>query len=81
MKYGFVSSFANETIPICLLSAKTFSYDTTKLATMRVHLERTHSDKKNNDVEYFEILKQRLRSQLNLNTFFYHLLALILKEN
>ncbi|XP_023233556.1 zinc finger BED domain-containing protein 5-like [Centruroides sculpturatus] len=69
LKYGFVPSFANETIPMCLLCEKTFSNDAMKPAKMKDHLERIHSDKKNKDFEYFKILKEKLRVRPNLNTY------------
>ncbi|XP_023220930.1 SCAN domain-containing protein 3-like [Centruroides sculpturatus] len=69
LKYGFVPSFANETISMCLLYEKTFSNDAMKLAQMKDHLERIHSDKKNKDFEYFKILKEKLRVRPNLNTY------------
>ena len=36
-----------------------------KLATMRDHLERIHSVKNEKDLEYFKMLRQKLRAQLN----------------
>ena len=53
-KYGYVPLLANETTPMCLLCEKTLSNDAMKPATMRDHLERIHSDKKNKDVEYLK---------------------------
>ena len=71
---------ANETIPMCLLCEKTVSNHAMKLATKRDHLKRIHYAKKNKGLEYFKIPKQKLRALPNLNTFFNHLLAVIVTE-
>ena len=68
--YGFVPSFANETILICLLCEVTFSNDAMNPAKMRDHLQRIHSDKRSKDLEYFNMPMQKLRAQPNLNVFF-----------
>ena len=59
LKHSFVPSFANETIPMCLLCGNTFSNDAIKPAEMREHLKRIHSDK-NKDVGSFQMLRQKL---------------------
>ena len=67
MKYGFVPSFTNETIPMWLLCEKTFSNHSTKPATKRNHMERIRSDERKEDLEYLKMSKQKLRAQLNWN--------------
>lgn len=52
LKYGFVPSFANKTIPICLLCKKTFSNGAMKPAKMKDNLERIHSYKKNKNITF-----------------------------
>ncbi|KRX29461.1 hypothetical protein T05_2548 [Trichinella murrelli] len=37
---------------------------------MKVHLERVHPDMKNKDVEFFKVLKEKIRNQPNLKSFF-----------
>lgn len=46
LKFGFICSPANETIPMCLLCEKTFGNDYMKPSKMKDHLDRVHSDKK-----------------------------------
>ncbi|KRZ00565.1 Zinc finger BED domain-containing protein 5 [Trichinella zimbabwensis] len=55
-----IPSFANETMPMCLLCQKFFSNDAMKPSKMKDHLERVHPDKKNKDIE----------NQPNLKAFF-----------
>lgn len=69
LKYGFVPSINNKTIPMCLLCEKTFSNDAMKPAKMMDHLERIHFDKKDKDIEYFKMLKERLITRPNLTRF------------
>ena len=52
LKFGFIPSFTNETVPFCLLCEKTFSNDAMKPAKMKDHLERIHCDKKNKDLDF-----------------------------
>jgi len=59
LKFGFVPSFTNETMPMCLLCEKTFSNDAMKPSKMKDHLERIHSDKKNKDLDFFKMLKEK----------------------
>ena len=70
LKFGFVPSFTNETMPMCLLCEKTFSNDAMKPAKMRDYLERIHCDKKNKDLDFFKVLKEKIRNRPNLKTFF-----------
>ncbi|KRX31903.1 hypothetical protein T09_294 [Trichinella sp. T9] len=41
-----------------------------KRSKMKVHLERVHPDMKNKDVEFFKVLKEKIRNQPNLKSFF-----------
>ncbi|KRX30934.1 SCAN domain-containing protein 3, partial [Trichinella sp. T9] len=41
-----------------------------KPSKMKDHLERVHPDKKNKDVEFFKVLKEKIRNQPNLKSFF-----------
>ena len=70
LKYGFITSLTNETMPLCLLCEKTFSNDAMKPAKMKDHLERIHSDKKNKDIDYFKTLKEKLKGRSNIKAFF-----------
>lgn len=70
LKYGFIPSVTNDTMPLCLLCEKTFSNDAMKPAKMKDHLERVHSDKKNKDLDYFKTLKEKFKNQSNIKNFF-----------
>ncbi|KRX63761.1 Uncharacterized protein T11_2448 [Trichinella zimbabwensis] len=70
LKFGFIPSFYNETMPMCLLCQKVFTNDAMKRSKMKVHLERVHPDMKNKDVEFFKVLKEKIRNQPNLKSFF-----------
>ncbi|OUC40838.1 hypothetical protein D917_03783 [Trichinella nativa] len=70
LKFGFIPSFSNETMPMCLLCQKVFTNDAMKPSKMKDHLERVHPDKKNKDVEFFKVLKEKIRNQPNLKSFF-----------
>ncbi|KRX25624.1 SCAN domain-containing protein 3 [Trichinella nelsoni] len=41
-----------------------------KPSKMKDHLGRVHPDKKNKDVEFFKVLKEKIRNQPNLKSFF-----------
>ena len=41
-----------------------------KPSKMKDHIERMHPDKKNEDLKYFKLLKQKFINRANLNTFF-----------
>lgn len=69
LKFGFISSPTNETIPLCLLCEKTFGNDAMKPSKMKDHLERVHSDKKNKELEFFKKLKEKFICRLTLKSF------------
>ena len=46
LKFGFIASPTNESIPMCPLCEKTFSNDNMKPTKMKDHLERIHCAKK-----------------------------------
>ncbi|XP_063847259.1 zinc finger BED domain-containing protein 5-like [Scylla paramamosain] len=70
LKYGFITSLTNDTMPLCHLCEKTFSNDAMKPAKMKHHLETVHCDKKNKDLDYFKTLKEKLKSRSNIKTLF-----------
>ena len=69
LKFGFIASPTNESIPMCLLCEKTFSNDSVKRSKMKDHLERIHCDKKSKKLDYFKALKVKFRSRPRLETF------------
>ncbi|KRZ15985.1 SCAN domain-containing protein 3 [Trichinella zimbabwensis] len=70
LKFGFIASFSNETMPMCLLCQKVFSNNAMKPSKIKDHLERVHPDKKNKDIEFFKVVKEKIRNQPNLKSFF-----------
>ena len=70
LKYGFIKSTTNDTMPLYLLCEKTFSNDAMKPSKMKDHLERTHPDKKSKDLDYFKTLKEKLECRPNIKIFF-----------
>ena len=62
------------------LCEKSFGNHAMNPATMRHHLERIHSDKRNSDLVYFNMLWQKLSAQPNMNAFLSRLFALILED-
>ena len=70
LKFGFIASPTNESIPMCLLCKKTFSSDSMKPSKMKDHLERIRCDKKSKELVYFKALKAKFQSRPRLETFF-----------
>jgi len=70
LKFGFIASPTNESVPMCLFCEKTFSNDTMKPSKMKDHLERIHCDKKSKELDYFKTLKAKFRSRPRLEIFF-----------
>ena len=70
LKFGFIASPTNKSIPMCLLCEKTFSNDCTKPSKMKDRLERIYCDKKSKELDYFKTLKAKFRSRPRLESFF-----------
>ncbi|KRX69940.1 hypothetical protein T06_11919 [Trichinella sp. T6] len=47
-----------------------FSNGAMKPSKMKDHLGRVHPDKKNKDIEFIKVLKEKIKNQPNLKTFF-----------
>ncbi|XP_071036604.1 zinc finger BED domain-containing protein 5-like [Parasteatoda tepidariorum] len=69
LKFGFICSPRNETIPMCLLCEKTFGNDYMKPSKMKDHLDRVHSDKKNEELEFFKKLKEKFTCRPTIKSF------------
>ncbi|KRX57517.1 SCAN domain-containing protein 3 [Trichinella sp. T9] len=71
LKFGFIASFSNETMPMCLLYQKVFSNDAMKPSKMKDHLEKGFTlIRKTKILCFFEVLKEKIRNQSNLKAFF-----------
>lgn len=55
---------------VCYSKKKTFSNGGIKPVKMKDHLERIHSDKKNKNLDLFQVLKEKFRNQSNLKKIF-----------
>ena len=53
IKYGVVNSPSNEQLPMCLMCEQVFSNEGMMPSRMIDHLKSRHSDKVDNDVEFF----------------------------
>ena len=58
-KFGFVPSFINETMLMCLLCKKTFSNNDMKPTKKKDHFQRIHSVKKVENFDFFQVLKKK----------------------
>ena len=67
--YGFIPSFTNASLPMCLLCEKTFANDAMKPSKMKDHQERMHADSLDYDLGYFLTLKEQARNRLMENIF------------
>lgn len=63
LKYGFVTSENDPSLPLCLICAKTLSNESMNPSKLVRHLELNHPEQKNNPVSYFETLRSNLQSQ------------------
>lgn len=59
LKYGFISSPGNSSLPMCLLCNKTLSNDSMKPSKLKEHLIKIHSDKKDKDLTFFQTVKEK----------------------
>ena len=55
---NFITSFINNTMPLCLLCEKTFTNYAIQPAKIKDHLKRLHFDKIHKDIDYFMTLKE-----------------------
>lgn len=69
LKFGFICLPTNETVPMCLLCEKTFGNEYMKPSKMKDHLERLHSDKKHENVEFFKYYKEKFTCRPTITGF------------
>ncbi|KRY45773.1 hypothetical protein T03_17096 [Trichinella britovi] len=78
LKFGFIASLSNETMPMFLLYQKVFSNDAMKPSKMKDHLEKGFTLIRKTKILFFEVLKEKIRNQSNLKK---RLVLLIVKED
>ena len=64
-----------------LLCEKAFSNDVMRPAKIKDHLERVHSDKKSEDLDYFQTVKENSNVVQTLRLFWKHRPVLMLKRH
>lgn len=61
LKFGFIPSLTDKTLPMCLIYNKVLSNDAMKPSKLEDHLRRCHPDKLRKDLKYFQTLKENFR--------------------
>jgi len=70
LKYGFIQSPTNITLPMCLICRKVFSNEAMKPSRLQEHLTKVHANKKNMDLFHFQALgKKFLKEPTLVNKF------------
>lgn len=57
LKYGFIQSPTNNTLPMCLICHKILSNEAMKPSRLDEHLTKIHPNKKDKNLSYFQTLK------------------------
>uniref|UniRef100_G1KVP8 SCAN domain-containing protein 3 n=1 Tax=Anolis carolinensis TaxID=28377 RepID=G1KVP8_ANOCA len=70
LKYGFIESPVNNTLPMCLICQKVLSKEAMKPSRLQEHLTKIHGDKKVKDLSYFRTLKEKFIEQPTLAKLF-----------
>ncbi|KRX69765.1 hypothetical protein T06_1264 [Trichinella sp. T6] len=70
LKFGFIASFSNETMPMCLLYQKVFSNDAMKPSKMKDYLEKGFTLIRKTKILSFLRCWKKIRNQSNLKAFF-----------
>lgn len=63
LKYGFIASESDETMPFCLLCLKVLSTESMNPSKLSRHLETKHPEQKLSPVSHFENLRSSLQKQ------------------
>ena len=69
LKFGFIQSFTNVTLPLCLLCEKTFANEAMKPSKLKEHQMRIHPDSLDYDISFFFALKEQMRNRLIESVF------------
>ena len=70
LKYGFIESPVNNTLPMCLICQKVLSNEAMKPSRLQEHFTKIHGDKKDKDLSYFRTLKEKCIKQPTLAKLF-----------
>lgn len=70
LKYGFTYSPTNQSLPMCLICQKVFSNEAMKPSRLQEHLNKTHPDRKDKDLSYFQGLEKKYLKQPTISNLF-----------
>ena len=70
IKHGFIENPTNPFSPMCLLCQKTFSNEAMKPSRLQDHLNKMHSDNKDENVAYFQDLEKKYIAQPTVSKLF-----------
>ena len=56
LKYGFIESSVNNTLPMCLICQKVLSDEAMKPSRLKDRLNKIHNDKKDNNLSYLYLI-------------------------
>lgn len=70
LKYGFIQSPTNITLPMCLICKKVFTNEAMKPSGLQEHLLKVHASHKNKDLFYFQTLEKKFSKQPTLVNMF-----------
>ena len=70
LKYGFIPSPVNNTLPMCMICEKTFSNEAMKPSRLEEHLSKIHPGRKDKSLSYFQMLKDQHSSRPTLAGMF-----------
>lgn len=63
LKYGFIPSDKDPSLPFCLICRKTLSNEAMAPSKLKRHIEANHHEQKDNPISYFESLRSNLKNQ------------------
>ncbi|UYV63982.1 SF3B3 [Cordylochernes scorpioides] len=63
LKYGFIPSVNDPSLPFCLICQKTLSNETTVPSKLLRHIETNHREQMNNPISYFENIRSSFQKQ------------------
>ncbi|UYV64181.1 ZBED8 [Cordylochernes scorpioides] len=63
LKYGFIPSVNDPSLPFCLICQKTLSNETMVTSKLLRHIETNHREQMNNPISYFENIRSSFQKQ------------------
>lgn len=70
LKFGFIPSMLDKTLPMCLLCNKVLSNDAMKPSKLEDHLKRCHPEKTRKELKYFQTLKEKFQKRPTMDSMF-----------